>query len=257
MAEWSIIVPRREVERVDPLLFGAPAVPGVLSYSAHDRTTERLSWTAAPLGAVMVVVDLVAPDRFGLSRSPVFGLRDRPFTAEEAGRSEGIAIGLAPHAAHALLGPLRELRNTAVGLADLLGADAARLTEQVAGARTWDARFRLLDRLLAPRLAAGPAPDPAVRHAWRRLAETGGRLRVGALADEIGWTRQHLATRFRDQLGLPPKAAARVLRLHRAATLLPSTPSAQVAAECGYTDQPHLNRDFRTITGTTPGHHYH
>ncbi len=251
MAGWSIIVPRSQVERADPLIFGTPGAPGVLSYSAHDTTTHQ-RWTVTPLGAVTVTVDLTTPDRFGLPRSPVNGLHDRPMTAEQAGHAVGVSIGLAPHAAHALFGPLRELANTTVGLADLLGQDAHRIAEQLAESPTWPARFQLLDRLLTARITRGRHPEPRIRHAWQRLHHTGGRLRIADLADEIGWTRQNLTTRFRDHLGLNPKSAARVLRLHRAATLLPTTPPATVAADCGYADQPHLNRDFRALTGITP-----
>ncbi|RKT53984.1 helix-turn-helix domain-containing protein [Saccharothrix australiensis] len=282
MADWSIVVPRRAVERADPLVFGTPAVAGVLSYSAHDTSAGPQRWTVSPLGAVTFTIDLTTPDRGGLPWSPVIGPRDRPLTATQSGRAVGITVGLSPPAAHALFGPLRELANTTPGLVDLLGRDAHLLAERLAEVgrparagqpdqadhhhRTarptntahpplstpWQARFRLLDRLLAERLARGPAPDDAVRVAWRRLAETGGTLRIGALADEIGWTRQHLVTRFRDQLGLTPKTAARTLRLHRAASLLPTAPPARVAADCGYADQSHLNRDFRALTGITP-----
>jgi AraC-like DNA-binding protein len=87
------------------------------------------------------------------------------------------------------------------------------------------------------------------------LTASAGRLRISALADEIGWTRQHLNARFRDQIGLTPKTVARVARLHHAASLLagPSPPPwSEVAVRCGYADQPHLNRDFRALTGCTP-----
>jgi AraC-like DNA-binding protein len=46
-----------------------------------------------------------------------------------------------------------------------------------------------------------------------------------------------------------------VLRYERAALRLRdhrSTP-AEVAADCGYTDQPHLTREFRQFSGITPG----
>jgi AraC-like DNA-binding protein len=45
-----------------------------------------------------------------------------------------------------------------------------------------------------------------------------------------------------------------VIRFGRAVRLLHSgTPIAQVAAECGFYDQAHMNREFRVLGGTTPG----
>jgi transcriptional regulator GlxA family with amidase domain len=64
-----------------------------------------------------------------------------------------------------------------------------------------------------------------------------------------------LIDRFRDHIGLPPKAAARVIRLDRAVSALRSgTPRvADVAAVCGYADQAHLGRELRELGGITPG----
>lgn len=51
-----------------------------------------------------------------------------------------------------------------------------------------------------------------------------------------------------------PKAFSRVLRFERAAALLvDGVPPAQVSAMCGFSDQSHLNRDFRALAGRPPG----
>ncbi|MEU7526394.1 helix-turn-helix transcriptional regulator [Saccharothrix sp. NPDC042600] len=249
MSAWSLVAPRRDIARADPLVFGRPGVPGVLSYSAHDTTTDPQSWTVTPLAAVTVTLDLITPDRAGLPPSPIIGPRDRPLTAVQSGRALGVTVALSPPAAYALLGPLHEFANATVALTDAL---TTHLPERLADLRTWPHRWTTLDHRLARRLRTGPRLDPRVAHAWQRLTATRGTLRVEALAAELGWTRQHLVRRFRHDLGLPPKTTARVLRLHHAASLLPTTPPAEVAARCGYTDQSHLNRDFRTLTGTTP-----
>ncbi|MEV1296037.1 AraC family transcriptional regulator [Pseudonocardia sp. NPDC049635] len=86
------------------------------------------------------------------------------------------------------------------------------------------------------------------------MTDTAGAVVIGELAEETGWSRSHLADRFRDQTGLTPKTAAGLLRFTRAVDLLHdgdmSLPS--VAATCGYYDQAHLNRDFRSFAGCTP-----
>ncbi|MEK8110058.1 helix-turn-helix domain-containing protein [Micromonospora sp. M12] len=167
---------------------------------------------------------------------------------------------LAPLAARRLLGlPLSELTNRAVDVGQLPGRWLDRLRGQLAEAPGWPERFVLLDRVLAARLSVSPPVDARLDWAWRRLVASGGLGSVGALADELGWSRRHLASRFRQEVGLPPKMAARLLRFQQAYAALTDLAAvagpggvgdwAAVAAGCGYYDQSHLIRDFHQFAG--------
>ena len=80
-----------------------------------------------------------------------------------------------------------------------------------------------------------------------------GRVRVERLAAEAGWSRKRLWSRFRSQVGLPPKRAAQLVRFgHAAHRLAAGHSAALVAANGGYTDQSHLHRDVRAFAGMTP-----
>jgi len=187
----------------------------------------------------------------------VAGLHDHAVSTAHDGRQGGVQIGLSPQAAYALSGiPTRHLTNAVVPIEDVLGPSTRELVERLAAAPSWRDRFELLDAALLGRLDAGPAPCPTVGWLWDRLVETAGRVSVGALAGEVGWSRRQLAARFAEEVGLPPKLAARVLRFEHAVGLLrrPRPPSlAAVASLCGYYDQPHMNRDFVEFAGMTPG----
>lgn len=90
-------------------------------------------------------------------------------------------------------------------------------------------------------------------HAWRRTLTGRGRVRVERLAEEVGWSRKRLSARFRSQLGITPKRAARLVRFDHAAHLLAAGhPAAGVATESGYADQSHLHREVKAFTGLTP-----
>ena len=109
----------------------------------------------------------------------------------------------------------------------------------------------MLSKELAERLPA----SPDVSWAWRRLTEAEGCVRIGELTEELRCSHRHLTTRFREQLGLAPKAFAKILRFDRAVCRLRREGGeslAQIAHECGYYDQAHFNRDFRQFAGVTP-----
>ena len=127
------------------------------------------------------------------------------------------------------------------------------LVERLAEAGDWKTRFDLLEAALGARVADGRPFSDGAAWAWQRLAETHGRLRVEALCEELGWSRKRLAARFRDEVGLPPKTVARLLRLERAIELARLGAAwAEVAYACGYYDQSHLANEFRRITGASP-----
>jgi AraC-like DNA-binding protein len=186
----------------------------------------------------------------------VAGMHDRPSRTAHDGRQLGIQIRLDPLGAFSLFGvPLHELGNRVVELAELLGPDGERWAGQLLEARAWEDRFALLDRLLTDRIAAGPMPSPELAWSWRTMRDAGGAVRVADLADGAGCSHRYLVARFREQIGATPKTAARVLRYARAARLLARGDLAlsQVAALCGYADQPHMTREFAALAGTTPG----
>ena len=177
------------------------------------------------------------------------GLHDRQVTTEHPGRSLGMQVNLHPLAARALVDvPLHELAGLTVPAEEFRDPS---LVEHLADTSDWDARFALLDAALAPRLADA-RPSREVAWAWQRLLETHGRVAIGELAAELGWSRKRIVARFRDEIGLPPKALARLLRFEHARELAGTMPWGELAFECGFSDQSHLIAEFRRITGRTP-----
>jgi AraC-like DNA-binding protein len=112
-----------------------------------------------------------------------------------------------------------------------------------------------LQRSLLARLPAAALPDRRVAAAVRELFGAGPPP-VERLARDLGFSRQHLARVFRDQVGVGPKVLARIARVQRALRTLqagPDTSLAQAAAEVGFFDEAHMDRDFRALVGVTPG----
>jgi AraC-like DNA-binding protein len=186
----------------------------------------------------------------------VVGLHEGYAVTQHAGAQHGVQVDLTALGASRLLGvPPTEVANECVALDDLLGGVAGELTDRLASAPDWRTRFTLLDQVMLRRAAEGPDPDAAVVWAWGQLERSHGQVPVRLLAEEIGWSRRHFGVRFRSQVGLAPKPAARVLRFRRAVGLLSSGPVrsiADLAAACGYADHSHLVREFHALAGCTP-----
>ena len=196
------------------------------------------------------------------------GLHSAPALITHDGAQSGIQVALRPLGARALLGlPAGELAEIDVPAEAVLGGVCTELRARAVAAPGWPERFALLDEILLrlmtragpPRLEPRAAPE--VGWAWRQLLASGGTLRITDLAAETGWSGRYLTSRFRTEIGLTPKAAARVIRFDRARHLLArrarSTGDggyrlADLAAACGYFDQAHLAREFRSLAGCPP-----
>ncbi|MGH2800722.1 MAG: helix-turn-helix domain-containing protein [Thermoleophilaceae bacterium] len=254
----------------------------VLGYCGYEEVTVGFSRRRElPAGEVVLIIGFGpkletsyphrAPDRVAHHRSFVAGLHDTHCFVESPGTQAGIQLNLTPLGACLLLGvPMHELTNGVVELDDLLGADGELLVERLHDAPGWEARFELLDSALVRRLDAARPASPDVAWAWRRLIQSGGRLPVGELCAGLGCSRKHLLRRFMEQVGVAPKTYARVLRFQRAVRMLGHRDGAswiderergagrgmgwgEIALECGYFDQAHMNRDFRQFAGASPG----
>jgi AraC-like DNA-binding protein len=229
-----------------------------------ERSDAPLRRRQVPHGGVVLIMSFGDSISVSNGRSPqprsfrsfIAGVHDTHVVTEYEGCQRGVQLNLTPLGAYRLLGiPMRELANDVVDLDVLRGREIDRLIDQLASDATWAQRFDLVDRVLARWIAAGPDPDRAVAWAWHQLRQSHGLVGVGDLADEIGWSRRHLASRFREQIGLPPKPVGRVLRFQRAVGLLERGPVgtiADVAAEAGYADHSHLVREFQALAGCAP-----
>ena len=186
----------------------------------------------------------------------VAGLFERSTYVGAAGPASCVQLNFTPLGATMLLG-LRpsELVNRIAALDDVLPRGLRSIAAQLEGRTSWDERFELVDALLLARLARAHPPPTDVAWAWRALEQTHGKAPIGWICDRLGRSRRHLAARFREQTGLNPKTVARVMRFDRAVSLLGQQGAqlADVAFECGYYDQAHLNRDFREFADASPG----
>ena len=192
-------------------------------------------------------------------RSLVGGLHVTPAIIEHDGAQSGIQLRVSPIASRALLGmPAGELAGADLAADEVLGRLAGELHERLCAATGWPERFAILDAVLSRRLGEALPPAPVI-NAWALLNRRQGSIPISTLASEVGWSERQLANRFEQEIGLSPKVAARVIRFDRARHALQSqlsgdgrTDIAWVAAECGYHDQSHLVRDFRSFTGLAP-----
>ena len=209
-----------------------------------------------PLAGVVLIVNL-GPDMEIDGRrtgSFVAGVWDRPTVTAHRGEQAGYQLYLDLLGARRVLGvPVGELANRMVALDDVFGTFGAQLTERLADARDAETRHAVAQRLLAGRLSPDFATPPEVRYAVARLRATRGAARVEALASEVGWSRRHLTARFREAVGLAPKALGRLIRVEHAAMRVRAGDAlGDIAYDAGYADQSHFNRDFRELVGCTP-----
>jgi AraC-like DNA-binding protein len=239
----------------------APALaPYVASLTAYDvdmgapgvhRGLPSTTVTfVLPVGEPLDVGWAGLPQSRAARWSTVSGLHPHPAEIHHDGYQRGIQLALTMAGARALLGlPAAELAGEMLELADA-APGLRHLPEQLAETRPED-RVAVVERALTAELArhGAPAPRAVVGRAIAGLTRGAGVQRV---ADDVGYSRRHLATLVRAECGLTPKELQRIGRFETSRSLVGSTRLADVAPACGYADQAHLTREWVALAGCTP-----
>ncbi len=239
---------------VHPALAGHVAGSAAWAFAERGAPARR---PELPHGGIVLVVcagPAIEVDG-GRFTALLAGLYDRPVITGHDGEQAGVQVNLTALGARRVLGmPLAELTRRTVACEDVLGAAGRDLADRVADAGTHAARLDVLEDWLERRVRDAAPVRADVARAWGRIVGAGGDVPIEAVRAELGCSRRHLATRFAQEIGLPPKAYARVVRFERASSLLAAgRPPADVAAACGYSDQAHLGREVAALADTTPG----
>jgi AraC-like DNA-binding protein len=181
------------------------------------------------------------------------GQMTRPVVALPTGRVD--LIGVRFHTARAgaaLRIPMWELQDQLIaGSSAIAGLD--KLVESTREQKDGDRIDHLAEGLRA-RLRFTER-DANIDHALALIDRSRGNIAIERIAKRIGVSRRHLERLFRDRVGLGVKHLARISRLHAALEMLqlrPELSGAEIAADCGYSDQAHLIRECQHLAGQTP-----
>lgn len=194
----------------------------------------------------------------------VAGLHTRPALIRTHGIQHGVHLSLTPAGVRALCGlPAAELAGRMVEAGDLVPA-LELCRRRLEGMPSWPTRLSALQDALERIIGArrrGLEPDPFAQRCWDLIVASGGTIAIADLADEMRVSRRTVASRFRHEVGIGAKDAARIIRYDRSSRLwsaaragAPLSPRtlAELAAACGYSDHAHLTREWRALGGQAP-----
>jgi AraC-like DNA-binding protein len=210
---------------------GAARAHRILPDGCMDFLFDLETGTSRVIGPMSVARLVSTPER-----ARVFGVRFRP----------GIAPRLLGETAASFLDDSAELSLFRGGHFAALGAE---LSE----ARTFDARRAVVTRALSEPGARIRPFDSRVRRAVELMEAAGGRGTLRNVASELGMGERQLERLFVENVGHGPKLFARIVRMHHVIGLASRARlrQAELAAYAGFSDEPHLLRELKALTGVT------
>jgi AraC-like DNA-binding protein len=188
----------------------------------------------------------------------LWGQITRPLAIQSKGNNTMLGIRFFSHsAAYFLNESIWEFNNQIADLRDVLGNSVKTLHARLMETRNLNKRVELIEDFLLRRLAIvekRPNKIAMVGHMVQDMQRNAFADTVEAVASRYDLTPRYLQKLFLQHTGIPPKLFGKINRFQQSLRLMNKKEISltSIAYDCGYFDQSHFIREFKSFTGLTP-----
>ena len=164
-------------------------------------------------------------------------------------------IRLRPGAIKDILGqPAKNVINSRIPLHTLAAHNA--LIHQILDCSSFEERMAVATKHIMHTFRGDDGNFLIINYCTNRIIETIGTVTLHALSNETNYSIRYLESIFADCMGFSPKHFSSFVKLHKSLTLMVREKNGrtfgEIAQECGYYDQSHMNRSYQRLIGVVP-----
>lgn len=182
----------------------------------------------------------------------------QPLSIKSIGKNTMLGIRFFPHAAAYFLNDKVDLfNNQVVDFSDLSGNAVSILYSKLLETATWNKRIELVEDFLLHRLSLSErkfSKAAVVSDVMSEIGKDDFFDNIENVAARYGITSRYLQKLFLQYTGLTPKLYSKINRFQNSLRLVikKDTSLTSIAYDCGYFDQSHFIKEFKSFTGFTP-----
>lgn len=209
---------------------------------------EATTYTVLPDGSV----DLVIQSDEEVTSSMVYGTTTRRMDIQIDPENHYVGIRFKPgQSRHFINLTAQDLTDAAELSQDILDFSLEEFLEKLPRSGI----AKRLDTLLENHLKTQQPEETKIDNVIALIQDAKGLLRIEDAVVYSGKSRRQFERVFKETVGVSPKFFSLITRFSHATTLithLSHSTLADIAADAGYSDQSHMNHDFKRMTGVTP-----
>jgi AraC-like DNA-binding protein len=235
-------------------------------YVYESSSNVAFEDTVFPSGCIEIIFNLgtgqwQTATADGFTTNPaveLWGQIIRPLPIKSVGKNTMLGIRFFPHAAAYFLHDKVELfNNQVIDFSDVSGHTVHSLHSQLLETPTWNKRIELVEAFLLCRLSLSEkkfGKADVVSDVMNEIREKDFFDNIDNVASRYGITSRYLQKLFLQYTGLTPKLYSKINRFQNSLRLVTKkdTSLTSIAYDCGYFDQSHFIREFKSFTGVTP-----
>ena len=251
-----------ETHNPDPRI--APYIEAIFHYKnfVPDHSVERV----VPTGHMFILFELdgfvrntfdnvTLEPNAEYSRVWVSGMHRGQLSISAHENSEMFVIQFKPYGSHPFTHlPTDSLNERVVAIEEVLGDSLLHLREAMMQTTTSQEKFELAEQWLLNRYDQERQP-PAELVEFVSQLQSQPVAKLNGLIERYPTSQKNLIDQFKKYVGLTPKSYQRITRFNELLARIQNQENvswAEVAYDCGYSDQPHFIREFQHFCGMNP-----